>query len=224
MFFNFETTRFFEYIPAIILPAFIATFKMLLLSLAFGLLIGFAVAIILVMTSPHGLSPNKPVYSMFNFVVNLIRSFPLIILIVAVTPLTRLLIGTSIGWQAAVVPLTIGAFPIVARLVETALLEVNPNIVAAAKSFGASNMQIIFKVMVVEAMPAIASGITFTTIQFLSATTLAGAVGAGGLGAVALTFGYQRFDDVMMYAIVVIFCVLVLSIQGLGTLVYNKLK
>lgn len=224
MFFNLETTRLFEYLPKIIWPAFLATLKMLFLSMAFGLLIGFLVAIVLVLTSPDGLSPNKSIYKVTDFIVNMIRSFPVIILIVAVTPLTKMIIGTSVGWEAAVVPLTIAAFPIIARLIESALQEVDQNVIRAAKSFGANKAQILFKVMFVEALPQVASGITFTIIQFLASTTLAGAVGGGGLGAVALTFGYQRFDDVMMYAIVFILCVMVLIIQNLGTFIYRKLK
>ena len=224
MFFNLETTRLFEYLPKIIWPAFLATMKMLLWSMLFGLIIGFFVAIVLVLSAPDGLSPNNRLYKATDFVVNMVRSFPVIILIVAVTPLTKMIIGTSIGWEAAVVPLTIAAFPIIARLIESSLLEVDKNVIRAAKSFGANNAQILFKVMFVEALPQVASGITFSVIQFLACTTLAGAVGGGGLGAVALTFGYQRFDDVMMYAIVVILCVMVLIIQNLGTFVYRKLK
>ncbi len=224
MFFDLETTRLFEYLPKIIWPAFLATLKMLFWSMLFGLAIGFLVAILLVTTSPEGLSPNSKMYKATDCIVNMVRSFPVIILIVAVTPLTKMIIGTSVGWEAAVVPLTIAAFPIIARLMETALLEVDRNIIRAAQSFGANNMQILFKVMFVEALPQVASGITFSIIQFLACTTLAGAVGGGGLGAVALTFGYQRFDDVMMYAIVFILCLMVLIIQNMGTFVYRKLK
>lgn len=224
MFFNLENTRLLEYLPKVIAPALLATVEMLFFSMLFGLIIGFMVAIALVITAPGGLSPQKAVYKVLNFIVNMVRSFPVIILIVAVTPLTRFIVGTSVGGKAAVVPLTIAAFPVIARLMENALMEVNRSAVTAARSFGANNLQIIFKVMFVEALPSIASGVTFTIIQFLGSTTLAGAVGAGGLGAVALTFGYQRFDDVMMYSIVLILCAMVLIIQNLGTFIYRKLK
>jgi D-methionine transport system permease protein len=223
-YFNFKNTRLFEYLPKIILPAFWATLEMLFFSMLFGLILGFLTALALILTSPHGLSPNQKIYKIMDFIVNLVRSFPVIILIVAVTPLTRMIVGTSIGGKAAIVPLTLAAFPVIARLIETSLLEVNPSIIQAAKSFGASNMQIIFKVMLVEALPSVASGVTFTIIQFLAATTMAGAVGGGGLGAVALTFGYQRFDDIMMYAIVLILCLMVLAIQYSGAFIYRKLK
>jgi D-methionine transport system permease protein len=224
MYFNFGNTRLLEYLPKVILPAFWATLKMLFFSMFFGLIIGFLTALALVLTSPHGLSPNRKIYKAVDFIVNLLRSFPVIILIVAATPLTRAIVGTSVGEKAAIVPLTLAAFPVIARLIETSLLEVNPSIIQAAKSFGAGNMQIIFKVMLVEALPSVASGITFTVIQFLAATTMAGAVGGGGLGAVALTFGYQRFDDVMMYTIVLILCLMVLIIQYSGSFIYRKLK
>ncbi len=224
MFLDLSTTRLFDYLPKIIWPGFLATLKMLSTSLLLGLLIGFIIAVILVVTTPGGLSPHKGIYRIFNGLINTIRSFPAIILIVALTPLTRLLIGTSVGWQAATVPLTIVAFPIIARLLETALLEVDKSVILAAKSFGASNNQIVFRIMLVEALPSIASNITFATIQLLANTALAGAVGAGGLGAVALTYGYQRFDDAIMYTIVFLLCMMVFVIQGLGRLVYQRLR
>ena len=135
MYFNLENTRLLEYLPKVILPAFWATLKMLFFSMFLGLIMGFLTALVLVLTSPHGLSPRQKIYKTVDFVVNLIRSFPVIILIVAVTPLTRMIIGTSVGEKAAIVPLTLAAFPVIARLIETSLLEVNPSIVQAAKSF-----------------------------------------------------------------------------------------
>lgn len=224
MFFDLTTTRLFEYLPEIIIPAIGSTLYMLLVSMVLGFIIGTAVAIILVMTSPYGLKPNKKIYKTVGFIVNMIRSFPVIILIVAISPLTRAIVGTSIGEEAAIVPLTLAAFPVIARYMEASLLEVDNNVILAARSFGASNIQILFKVMFSEALPSIVAGLTTTTILFLASTTLAGAVGAGGLGAVALTFGYQRFDDVMMYAIVVILFIMVLAIQGFGELIYRKVK
>jgi len=176
------------------------------------------------MTSPYGLKPNKKIYNTVSFIVNMIRSFPVIILIVAISPITRALVGTSIGEEAAIVPLTLAAFPVIARYMEASLQEVDTNVILAARSFGASNTQIMMKVLFPEALPSIVSGLTTTAILFLASTTLAGAVGAGGLGAVALTFGYQRFDDVMMYAIVVILFIMVLAIQGIGELIYRKVK
>ena len=224
MFFNFANTRLLEYLPEIILPAIGSTLVMLFFSMVLGFVIGTVVAVVLVTTSPFGLKPNSKIYKTVGFAVNMIRSFPVIILIVAISPVTRALVGTSIGEKAAIVPLTLAAFPVIARYMETSLLEVDRNVILAARSFGASNSQIMFKVLFTEALPSIVSGLTTTTILFLASTTLAGAVGAGGLGAVALTFGYQRFDDVMMYAIVIILFVMVLAIQGIGELIYKKVK
>lgn len=224
MFFDLTTTRLFEYLPRIIIPAIGSTLYMLLCSMVLGFLIGTGVAILLVMTSPYGLKPNRKVYNTVSFIVNMIRSFPVIILIVAISPVTRVIVGTSIGEEAAIVPLTLAAFPVIARYMEASLLEVDTNVILAARSFGASNNQILFKVLFSEALPSIVAGMTTTAILFLASTTLAGAVGAGGLGAVALTFGYQRFDDVMMYAIVVILFIMVLAIQGFGELIYRRVK
>lgn len=192
----------------------------MIISIIFGTIIG----IILTITGSSDLKENKKVYNIINFFVNTIRAFPVIILIVAITPLTKFIVGTSIGEQAAVVPLSIAATPVVARLIQNSFDEVNRDLITAAKSFGASTFQIIFKVLFVEALPSIVSGLTTTTILFLGSITLAGAVGAGGLGAVALTYGYQRFDDAVMYTIVFILCILVFLIQGIGSLLYKKLK
>lgn len=214
-------TDFFVNFNKIIVPAIGSSVRMLFFSMLFGIMIGTAAAVFLAYTSPYGLNPKPRLYAAVSFVINMIRSFPVIILILAVSPLTRALVGTSVGEKAAIFPLTLAAFPVIARYMETSLLEVDPDVVLAARSFGASNIQIMFKVLFTEAFPSIISGMTTTTILFLASTALAGAVGAGGLGAVALTYGYQRFDDVMMYGIVVILFVMVLFIQGLGGLLYK---
>ena len=221
---NFSSTRLFEYIPKIIVPALFATLRMLFFSMIISIIFGTIIGIILTITGSSDLKENKKVYNIINFFVNTIRAFPVIILIVAITPLTKLIVGTSIGEQAAVVPLSIAATPVVARLIQNSFDEVDRDLITAAKSFGASTFQIIFKVLFVEALPSIVSGLTTTIILFLGSITLAGAVGAGGLGAVALTYGYQRFDDAVMYTIVFILFILVFLIQGIGSLTYKKLK
>lgn len=224
---NFEAIldmQFFANFQNLILPAIAATVRMLFFSMVFGAVTGTAAAILLVMASPYGLSPRPKLYKFVSFWINMIRSFPVIILILAISPLTRAIVGTSVGEVAAIVPLTIAAFPVIARYIEASLLEVDRNVILAARSFGASNLQILTKVMFVEALPSIISGMTTTVILFLASTALAGAVGAGGLGAVALTFGYQRFDDVMMYCIVAVLFIMVLLIQGLGELFYRRVK
>ena len=187
-------------------------------------LIGFILAIILVVTDEGGLQPNKIINSILGFIVNTLRSFPFIILVVAIIPLTRAIVGKSIGETAALVPLTIGSAPFIARVIEGALKEVDKGLIEAAKSFGASDFQIIFKVMVKEAMPSIISGITLSIISIIGYSAMAGAVGAGGVGAVALTYGYQRFDNAVMTYTVITLIVIVQLLQGAGNLAYRKLK
>jgi D-methionine transport system permease protein len=155
--------------------------------------------------------------------VNSIRSFPIITLIVAISPITRLIVGTTIGETAAIFPLTIAATPFMARILENSLLAVDRQLIEAARSFGASDWQIITRVMVKEAMPLIVSGTTLSAITFLSATTLAGAVGAGGIGAVALNYGYQSFNNTVLYTSVVILFIMVQAIQITGDWLYKKI-
>ncbi|MBQ2430818.1 MAG: ABC transporter permease, partial [Campylobacter sp.] len=164
------------------------------------------------------------VYSTLDVVVNTLRSFPFLILIVVLFPFTKFLIGTSIGTTAAIVPLTIGSAPFIARLIENALLEVGSDIIEAAKSFGASKAQIIFRVMFVEALPSIINAITLTLIVIIGFTAMAGTVGGGGLGDVAIRFGFQRFrPDIMTYTVVILI-VIVQIIQSFGDLLYKVTK
>lgn len=143
---------------------------------------------------------------------------------VIVVPLTKLIAGKSIGTEAAMVPLTIAAAPFVARIIESSLREVDKGVIEAAKSFGASNMQIIFKVMLKEAIPSIVSGITLTIISIVGYSAMAGAIGGGGLGDVAIRYGYQRFQTDMMVATCIILIVIVQALQILGNYFYNKLS
>ena len=200
------------------------TVYMVFFSTLFASILGFILGIVVTVTSPKGLKPNKIIYNVLDLIINVLRSFPFIILIVFIIPLTRAIVGTPIGEAAAIVPLTIAAAPFVARIIESSLKEVDSGVIEAAKSFGASNTQIIFKVMIKEAMPSIASGITLSTISILGYTAMAGAVGAGGLGAVALTYGYQKFDTSVMLYTVLILIVIVQLIQCIGNLAYKKLK
>lgn len=224
MFFNLSQTRLFDYLTIIIWPALLATLKMLVVSALLGFLFGGICAVILVVTRPRGLAPRCLVYKSINYCIDITRSFPALIMIVALAPFTKLLVQTSVGWLAASVTLSIITIPLVTRLVESSLLEVNPNTILAAKAFGATNWQILTRVMFVEAKPALVNNMTFILIQALANTTLAGAVGAGGLGAVALTFGYERFDDVVTYFVVFIIGIMVWTIQAMGQFIYNRLK
>lgn len=206
----------------IIEPAIWSTLRMLFFSMLFAIIIGFVIGIVMVITGPAGLRPRKKIYGILDFFVNIIRSFPIIILIVAISPITRIIVGTTIGEKAAILPLTIAAAPFVARIIETSLLAVDRQLVEAARSFGMSDIQIVFRVLIRESFPAIIAGITLSAITFLSATTLAGAVGAGGLGAVALNYGYQSFNDSVLYTSVFILLIMVQIIQMVGNRLYKR--
>ena len=209
---------------ALIFPSLMATLKMLIISGILSVFFGFFVGVVLVVTDKGGLKPNKIIYQILDIIVNIVRSFPFIILMISIIPLTRLLTGSSIGEMAALVPLTVAATPFMARIFQSSLKEVDPELIEATKSFGASNTQIILKVMFVEAIPSIISGISLGIINLLGATAMAGAIGAGGLGATALTYGYQNFNYKIMYTIVVILILLVILIQFTGDWLYKKLK
>lgn len=208
----------------LILPAMLDTLVMVVLSGIFGTILGFVIGIAMVATAKGGLCENVVVYRVLDIVVNVIRSFPFIILMISIIPLTRLIVGTSVGEVAALVPLTIAAAPFIGRIIQNALQEVDPGLIEAAKSFGASKRQILFDVMLREAVPAIVSGLTLAVINLLSCSAMAGAIGAGGLGAVAITYGYQNFNQTIMYSICAILIVLVAILQYLGDFLYKKLK
>lgn len=208
----------------IIIPELGKTLFMVLATTVSATALGFVLAVIIVVTDKDGLRPNKYIYETLSTLVNVIRSFPFIILMVTIIPFTRFVMGTSIGEKAAIVPLTVAAAPYIARIIENALKEVDKGLIEVARSFGASDMQIVFKIMVVEAVPAITSGITLAVISILGASAVAGIVGAGGLGAVALTYGYQNFNQTVMYGTVLVIIILVQLIQTLGNFLYRKLK
>lgn len=208
----------------ILIKAFGESMYMVTFSTLFSLILGFIVAILLILTVPDGLKPNKAIYSVLDAVINILRSFPFIILIVSIAPLTKLIVGKSIGQTAAIVPLTIAAAPFVARVIESALKEVDPGVVEAAKSFGASNTQIIFKVMLKEAVPSIISGLTLTVISIIGYSAMAGTVGAGGLGDLAVRYGYQRYQTDIMIVTVIILIIIVQVLQSLGNYLYKKLS
>lgn len=213
-----------DFLSNIFIEALLQTLYMIIVPTLAATILGFILAIILVVTAPNGLKPNNTIYSILGFIVNVFRSFPFMILIVALIPFTRLIVGSSIGETAAIVPITIGAAPFIARVIESALNEVDKGLIEAAKSFGATKRQIIFKVMIKEAMPSIISGITLSVISILGYTAMAGVVGAGGLGNVALVYGHQQFDTAVIVYTVIALIILVQIIQGLGNLLYKKLR
>lgn len=196
---------------------------MISLSGILAIFFGFVLAIILVYTKENGLAPKKNLYKILDFIINVSRSFPFIILMFLLFPLSRILIGTSIGTSAAVVPLTIAAIPFAARIIEGSLDTVDKGILEAARSFGAKNHQIIFRVMLVEALPNLVQGITNIFISIVGYSAMAGVIGGGGLGAVAINYGYYRWEDTVMFIVVVMIFLLVQLIQSLGNLVFHRL-
>ncbi|MFT5873813.1 MAG: D-methionine transport system permease protein [Clostridium sp.] len=207
----------------ILLPALIETIYMVAISTICAIILGLISAVGLIITGPKGLRPNHLIYKSVDFVINILRSFPFIILMISIFPLTKFITGTTIGTNAAIVPLTLGAAPFTARVIESALLEVDYGIIEAAKSFGAKTYQIIFKVMLKEAMPSIVLGVTLIIINIIGFSAMAGTVGAGGLGDVAMKYGYYRFKtDIMIYTVIILIA-LVQIIQVIGNLVYRKM-
>lgn len=220
----FAGSRLIQYLPTIILPAIWVTVQIVIVSAFFSILFGMVLGTVLVLTDADGLHPNRVIHFVLGKITDIIRSFPTMILIVALIPVTRVVIGTSVGPGAAIFAITVGCTPFAARMTENALLTVDKQLIRASLSMGATNFQILRKVMLVEGLPVLVSNFTIMLINMLNMSAMAGAVGAGGLGAVALTYGYQRFDDAIMYFVVAILIVIVLSIQGLAKIIYNKLK
>ncbi|GAA0963653.1 methionine ABC transporter permease [Actinocorallia libanotica] len=208
----------------ILLQAFQETFQMVWVSTLLTAAGGLALGVLLILTGRGGLLPCLPVHRVLGLVVNVGRSLPFIILMVAILPFTRMVVGTTIGTTAAIVPLTVGAIPFYARLAETSLREVDPAAVAAARAMGASRWQIVRKVLLREATPGLVAGLTITVITLIGYSAMAGAVGGGGLGDLAIRYGYQRFETDIMIACVVVLVVLVQLIQMLGDLLVRRLS
>lgn len=192
------------------------TLYMVGVSCALAVVFGLPIGVVLVTTERKGILENPGVNQVFGVVVNIGRSIPFVILMVAIMPFTRLLTGTSIGTTAAIVPLTVAAIPFVARMVETSLREVDQGVIEAAQAMGASPWEIISKVLIPEAMPSLISGVTITAINLIGYSTMAGAIGGGGLGDLAVRYGYQRFRGDVMFATVVILVLLVQGVQMFG--------
>ena len=192
------------------------TFHMVFFAMLFGTIWGFIQGITLLVTRPEGILANRAIYLGLNPIVNALRSLPFIILLIAVLPLTKLLVGTSIGTWAAIVPLTIYVGPYIGRLIENSLLEVNEGIVESAQAMGASPLQIIFKFILPEARSSLILSLTTATISLIGATAMAGAVGAGGIGDLAISYGYQRFDTSVVILTVVVLLILVQLVQMIG--------
>ncbi|WP_376747812.1 MULTISPECIES: methionine ABC transporter permease [Pseudomonas] len=185
-------------------------------SLLFTVLLGLPLGVLLFLSGPRQLFDNRPLYALLSLVVNVLRSLPFIILLIVMIPFTVLLTGTSLGVAGAIPPLVVGATPFFARLVETALREVDRGIIEATQAMGATTRQIILDALLPEARPGIFAAITVTAITLVSYTAMAGVVGAGGLGDLAIRFGYQRFQTDVMVVTVILLLVLVQVLQSIG--------
>ncbi|MDY5305404.1 methionine ABC transporter permease [Fusobacterium gastrosuis] len=198
------------------------TLYMVLFSTIFSLVLGFPIGILLVITREGNIYEMKKFNSILQVIINMLRSFPFIILMIVLFPLSRFVVGTTIGATAAIVPLSIATAPFVARIVEGALLEIDSGLIEASQSMGANNWTIIFKVMIPECFASLVHGITVTIISLIGYSAMAGTIGAGGLGDLAIRYGYLRFKlDVMIYAIIIII-ILVQIIQSTGNYIVNK--
>ncbi|WP_227396282.1 methionine ABC transporter permease [Jeotgalibacillus aurantiacus] len=207
-----------------IIEALWETLAMVGFSLLFSSLIGFPLGILLVVTRKGHLLENTAVFNVLNGVINVFRSIPFIILMVAIIPITRLIVGSSIGTAAAVVPLVFYAGPYIARLIENSLLEVDKGVIEAAEAMGATPGQIIFKFLIPEALSSLVLALTIATVGLVGASAMAGAVGGGGLGDLAITYGYQRFDTAVMLITVGILVVMVQGLQTTGNIVSKKIR
>ncbi|WP_330370180.1 methionine ABC transporter permease [Butyrivibrio sp. MC2021] len=208
----------------IIITGFKQTLYMVFWSTLFSVLLGFIPAIILTLTAPDGLKPNKFVYEILSFIVNVFRSFPFIILLVILIPFTRMMVGKSIGTKAAIVPLTISAIPFIARVFESALRETNPGVIEAARSFGASNLQILLRVYVKESIPRMLNGIILLIISLIGYSAMAGTVGGGGVGDIAIRYGYQQYKTEYLIVCSIVLIAFVQAIQMLGNFMYKKMS
>ena len=204
----------------LLIKSFWETCYMVFASTALSTLIGIPLGVILTVTRKDHILPNQPLNTILGAIVNATRSTPFIILMVAIIPLTRMIVGTT----AAIVPLTISAAPFIARIIESSLLEINPGIIEAAQAMGASPMQIITKVLLPEAMHSIVLGVTLAIISLIGYSAMAGTLGGGGLGDLAIRYGYQRFQMDVMIATVVVLIVMVQAMQSLGDYASKKLN
>ncbi|AQY65930.1 ABC transporter permease [Pseudomonas sp. LY-1] len=192
------------------------TLYMVLLAGLFTLLIGLPLGVLLFISRAGGLFPLPRLNRALGAVINLGRSLPFVVMLIALIPLTRLIVGTTLGSTAAVVPITIGAFPFFARIVETALDDVDKGRIEAIVAMGGDIRHVIFKVLLPEALPALVAGVTLTLVMLIGFSSMAGVIGGGGLGDLAIRYGYQRFNNQIMVVTVVVLVVLVQGVQSLG--------
>lgn len=207
-----------------LLEALLETLHMVAVSGTVASVVGIPLGVILVVTGPGHILERRALNGILGTIVNAVRSTPFIILMVAIIPFTRLVVGTSIGTAAAIVPLTIAATPFIARLVEASLREVDHGLIEAVQAMGASPLQIIRKVLLPEALPGIVAGLTITLVSLTGFSAMAGFVGGGGLGDLGIRYGYQRFQGDVMAAVVIILILLVQGVQSAGDVLARRLN
>ena len=207
----------------LLIPSINETLYMVFISTVFTVILGLPLGILLVITREDNVLPNSKIYNSLSILINITRSIPFVILMIFIIPFTRLVVGSSIGTNAAIVPLVVAAIPFFARLVEGSILEVNPGVIEAGVSMGASPLEIVLKILIPEAMPSLVLNVTVTIINIIGYSAMAGAVGGGGLGYLAFGYGYHRFQTDVMFATVIILIILVQLIQISGNKISNSI-
>lgn len=200
-----------------------ATLYMTVASTVLGYLFGLPMGVLLAITDKEGLTPNAVVYKILDVIANIVRSIPFLILLILLIPFTRLLVGQSYGSTATIVPLVIAAIPFIGRMVESSIKEVDAGVIEAARAMGASNMRIIVKVLLVEARTSLITGATIAIGTILGYSAMSGAVGGGGLGDIAIRYGYYRYQSDIMIVTVILLVILVQIFQSVGMLIANKI-
>lgn len=217
-------TQFFNDYGDLLIEGVQDTLVMTSVATLFAYLIGLPVGVLLITSNKKGICPNAPINAVLGWIVNIVRSVPFIILLVAIIPFTRLIVGTSLGVPGAIAPLVITAAPFVARVVEQSLAEVDGSLIEAAQSFGASKLQIVCKVLLWEALPSLIRGAALTFITLFGFSAMAGTVGAGGLGDIAIRYGYQRYQYDVMTVAVILCIILVQIVQSLGDFISRAIN
>lgn len=212
-----------ETIVSMLMEGTWATLYMTLVSTLFGYVVGLPLGIILAVTDKEGINPNVVIYKILDFIVNLTRSVPFLILLIVVMPLTKLIVGKSYGAAATIVPLTIAAAPFIGRMVESSLKEVDKGVIEAAQSMGAGTFTVIWKVLLAEARTSLLVGVTIAIGTILGYSAMAGVVGGGGLGDIAIRYGYYRYETGIMIVTLVVLVILVQILQGIGMMLSKKL-
>ena len=212
-----------EQVREMILNGILETLYMAVVSTVFGYIFGLPMGVLLCVSDKDGLKPNAVLYKILDFIANIVRSVPFLILLILLIPFTRLILGKSYGSTATIVPLTVAAIPFIARMVESSLKEVDNGVVEAARAMGASTMRIIIRVLLVEARTSLITGATIAIGTILGYSAMAGAVGGGGLGDIAVRYGYYRYQTDIMIVTVILLIVIVQVFQSVGMLIANKL-